>query len=122
MGSGSMLRPLYGANALAGRTRRFREKAGSIAWNKKMSSEKIKNYMGARLTQLLGNDSHLDSIKSLPNLTKERENWPIFVWSAWDRDPKRQVDCHSRIEEVLDRFNQASSRHPNGNSDDRSHE
>ena len=59
---------LYDVNDLAGRTRRFREKAASIAWDPTEGSEKLKDYMDARLTRLLGDERHSESIKSLPNL------------------------------------------------------
>ncbi len=59
-----ILRPLSSLNALSARTRKFSEKAGSITWNNIISSDQIKSSM-ARLTGLLGDDRHPDSIKSV---------------------------------------------------------
>ena len=60
---------LYGVNARSGRTRLSRERARCITWGAGPGSDKIKKYMDARLTRLLGKDRHPDSIKSLPNLS-----------------------------------------------------
>lgn len=57
-----ILRPLSSLNALSARTRKFMEKAGS--WNNIISTDKIKSFM-ARLTGLVGDDRHPDSIKSV---------------------------------------------------------
>lgn len=54
---GTALRPLYAANTLSGRARRFREKAGAIGWEKNASTA-IKEFMDQVVKPI--NNSTLD--------------------------------------------------------------